>query len=239
MSPSAPPAAPPALLIRHDGRDEVGEDALRALVRDVAGRPELAGAPVVGAGRGEPVPGALRGDGERQVVAVPLRAVGGEPALLDVLERRVAGVVGMRERAATTVLLVAAGSFVPEENADVHRAARLLWEGRGFAGVEAAFVSAAGPDVPSGLDRCRALGARRIVVLPFSFLPGPLAARARARADGWAAAHPEADVRFAAADAAAPELTDAIVTRYAEAVADGTCAVCGNPRPADATHDRC
>lgn len=76
-----------------------------------------------------------------------------------------------------------------------------MWEGSGYAGVEPAYVSAA-PDVPAGLDRCAALGARRVVVLPYGTLP---AQRLHAQAVGWAAAHPEVDVRCAVApDVAAP-----------------------------------
>ena len=73
-----------------------------------------------------------------------------------------------------TVLLVGYGSTDPAANAEVHRAARLLWEGRGYAGVETAFVSMAAPDVPSGLDRCVRLGGRPVcrrclVLYPVAF----------------------------------------------------------------------
>ena len=75
------------------------------------------------------------------------------------LERRLDEALGgggahAEDRADVTVLLVGRGSTDPDANAEVHKAARLLWEGRGYAGVETAFVSLAAPDVPSGLDRC-------------------------------------------------------------------------------------
>ena len=83
-----------------------------------------------------------------------------------------------------TVLLVGRGSTDPDANAEVHKAARLLWEGRGYAGVETAFVSLAAPDVPSGLDRCVKLGARRIVVLPYFLFTGILPDRVRQQTRG-------------------------------------------------------
>jgi sirohydrochlorin cobaltochelatase len=161
------------------------------------------------------------------------RPLGPHPALLDVLERRVDEALGaagdtMRptvraggtplDRAEVTVLLVGRGSTDPDANAEVHKAARLLWEGRGYAGVETAFVSLAAPDVPSGLDRCAKLGARRVVVLPYFLFTGILPDRVRQQTEDWAAAHP--DVEVLSADVIGPEtaLLDLVMERYEEAV---------------------
>ncbi|MEU6280674.1 sirohydrochlorin chelatase [Streptomyces sp. NPDC047028] len=148
------------------------------------------------------------------------RPLGPHPALLSVLERRLeealAGSDG--DRAGVTVLLVGRGSTDPDANAEVHKAARLLWEGRGYAGVETAFVSLAAPDVPSGLDRCARLGARRIVVLPYFLFTGILPDRVRHQTQEWAAAHPEVEVRSADVIGPEPELLDLVMERYAEAV---------------------
>jgi sirohydrochlorin cobaltochelatase len=152
------------------------------------------------------------------------RPLGPHPALLNVLERRLdealGGAAGRRpgDRADVTVLLVGRGSTDPDANAEVHKAARLLWEGRGYAGVETAFVSLAAPDVPSGLDRCARLGARRIVVLPYFLFTGILPDRVRLQTEGWAAAHPEVEVRSADVIGPEPELLDLVWARYAEAV---------------------
>ncbi|MGW2559624.1 sirohydrochlorin chelatase [Streptomyces sp. NPDC001514] len=153
------------------------------------------------------------------------RALGPDPALLALLERRLdealgAGAAGRtpRDRAEVTVLLVAPGSTDPEANAEVHRAARLLWEGRGYAGVETAFVSSAAPDVPAGLDRCVRLGARRIVVVPYVLFDGGPVERARLHTEGWEAAHPETDIRFAEVIGPVGELADLVVERFREAV---------------------
>ncbi|MFE7763492.1 sirohydrochlorin chelatase [Streptomyces sp. NPDC057438] len=146
------------------------------------------------------------------------------PALLDLLERRAEEALASAtprtpgDRAEVTVLLVGHGSTDAGANAEVHRAARLLWEGRGYGGVETAFVSLAAPDVPSGLDRCVRLGARRVVVLPYFPLTGGPADRARMQTEGWAAARPEIGVRSADVIGPEPELLDLLVKRYREAL---------------------
>ncbi|MEI5009613.1 sirohydrochlorin chelatase [Streptomyces sp. NPDC087659] len=162
------------------------------------------------------------------------RALGPDPALLALLEQRLDEALGggarsPRDRADVTVLLAAPGSADPQANAEVHRAARLLWEGRGYAGVETAFVSTAAPDVPAGLDRCVRLGARRIVVLPYALFDGGPVERAVLHAEGWAEAHPHTDVRCAEVIGAADELADLVVDRYREAVASPVPAAAGRP----------
>ncbi|MFE0481731.1 sirohydrochlorin chelatase, partial [Streptomyces tendae] len=108
------------------------------------------------------------------------RPLGPHPALLRVLERRLAEAVDPAwDPSEVTVLLVGRGSTDPDANAEVFKAARLLWEGRGYAAVETAFVSLAKPDVPGGLDRCARLGARRVVVLPYFLFTGILPDRVR------------------------------------------------------------
>jgi sirohydrochlorin cobaltochelatase len=144
------------------------------------------------------------------------RPLGPHPGLLAVLDRRLEERVTLAERADTTVLLVGRGSTDPDANAEVCKVARLLWEGRGYAGVETAFVSLAAPDVPSGLDRCARLGAKRVVVLPYFLFTGILPDRVRQQADGWAAAHPEVEVRQADVIGPEPELAELVMERYRE-----------------------
>ncbi len=147
------------------------------------------------------------------------RPLGPHPALLTVLERRLDEVLPRELRAETTVLLVGRGSTDPDANAEVVKVARLLWEGRGLAGVETAFVSLAAPDVPSGLERCRLLGAKRIVVLPYFLFTGILPTRVEQQAADWAAAHSGVDVRQAAVMGASEELAELVLERYREALA--------------------
>ncbi|MEW1659587.1 sirohydrochlorin chelatase [Streptomyces sp. NPDC093707] len=160
--------------------------------------------------------------------------LGPDPRLLGALERRLDEALGggarrPEDRVRTTVLLVGRGATAPHANAEVARAARLLWEGGGFAGVESAFVTLAAPDVPAGLDRCRVLAAAasggagpcRTVVLPYFFFAGELLERLRMQAEGWAAAHPGTEVHCAEPIGAAPELAEVVMARYRATVADG------------------
>ena len=169
------------------------------------------------------IPAALSREKERHpgVSYTYGRPLGPHPKILSVLERRLDEALGggaREDRAEVTVLLVGRGSTDPDANAEVHKAARLLWEGRGYAGVETAFVSLAAPDVPSGLDRCARLGARRIVVLPYFLFTGILPDRVRRQTEDWAAAHPQTEVRSADVIGPEPELLDLVMERYEEAV---------------------
>ena len=138
------------------------------------------------------------------------RPLGPHPALL----RRAGAAAGRgagpardaADRADVTVLLVGRGSTDPDANAEVHKAARLLWEGRGYAGVETAFVSLAAARRAGGAGPVRRLGARRIVVLPYFLFTGVLPDRVRQQTQGWAAAHPERRGAVAEVIGAATEL---------------------------------
>jgi sirohydrochlorin cobaltochelatase len=151
------------------------------------------------------------------------RPLGPHPGLLAVLERRVDEALAGTDRAAATVLLVGRGSTDPDANAEVFKVARLLWEGRGYAGVETAYVSLAEPSVPAGLERCRRLGARTVVVLPYFLFAGVLPDRVREQAAQWAAARGGdgggADVRCADVIGPEPELAELVMERYRETLA--------------------
>jgi sirohydrochlorin cobaltochelatase len=144
------------------------------------------------------------------------RPLGAHPTVLALLRERLADAGADRD---TTVLLVGRGSTDPDANAEVARAARLLAETSDVAGVEYAFVSLAPPGVPAGLDRCAALGARRIVVLPYFLFTGVLPRRVAEQAAAWAAGHPEADVRRADVLGDTDALADLVIERYDEALA--------------------
>lgn len=145
------------------------------------------------------------------------RPLGPHPTLLRLVEQRVSEVLPAELRAATTVVLVGRGSSDPDANAEHAKVARLLEEGRGFAGVEPAFISLASPSVPAALERARRLGSGHIVVAPYFLFPGVLPARTASQAAAWARDHPSADVRCAEVIGAAPELAELVVERYNEA----------------------
>ena len=153
------------------------------------------------------------------------RPLGPHPALIDLLAQR----IGAEGLDAPAVLLVGRGSTDPDANADVVKTARLLWEGRDYPLAETAFVSLARPDVAEGLERCRLLGARRIVVARYFLFPGVLPDRVAEQAAAYAAAHPELDIRCADVLGDCDEIAALVYERYHEALAGDirmNCDVC-------------
>jgi len=146
------------------------------------------------------------------------RPLGPHPVLLDVAAERIDAALDGRQRAGTQVVLVGRGSTDPDGNAEVAKVARLLWEGRGYAGVEFCFVSLAEPSVPAALDKVRKLGAERVVVAPYFLFAGVLPDRVAAQAAEFAAGHPRIDVRVAGLIGDCPELAGLVLERYQEAV---------------------
>lgn len=165
------------------------------------------------------IPAAL----QREVVRDPAteyvfgRPLGPHPTLHEILDARVAAVLdGPVDE--TAVLLVGRGSTDPDANAEICKVARLLQEGRGYTFVEPAFVSLARPDVTAGLERCRALGARRVVVAPYFLFDGVLPRRVIDQASMFGAAHPDTDIRVAGYLGDSDELAGVVVERYREAL---------------------
>ena len=146
------------------------------------------------------------------------RPLGPHPALLDILEQRIEKMLGDTERADTHVLLVGRGSTDPDANAEIAKMARLLWEGRGYAGVEPSFVSLADPGVPAGLDKLRRLGASRIIVAPYFLFPGILPDRIVSQTEAFALEHPFMTIGVAELIGDCDELADLVIERYLEAV---------------------
>ena len=237
---------------------ELSEPALREAVADLVaaspGPPAAGGktSPAAAGGKASPAAG-----GKASIVAVPLmlsaaghakgdipaalarertrhpgltwtygRPLGPHPALLELLAARIAAVSGPGTPA---VLLVGRGSTDPDANADVVKTARLLWEGRDYPLAETAFVSLARPDVTEGLERCRLLGARQIVVARYFLFPGVLPDRVAEQAAGYAAAHPGLDIRCADVLGDCDEIAALVYERYQEALSGDirmNCDVC-------------
>ena len=146
------------------------------------------------------------------------RPLGPHPEMMKVLDDRVDAVLARAERPGTAVVLVGRGSTDPDGNADIAKIARLFFEGREFSTVEPAYVSLADPSVPGALERCRLLGAKRIVVIPYMLFDGVLPDRVVAQTEDFAAAHPELDVRSAALLGSDDRIVRLVLDRYAEAV---------------------
>jgi sirohydrochlorin cobaltochelatase len=144
------------------------------------------------------------------------RPLGPHPSLLAAMDSRIDAVLDRHLRAETMLVVVGRGTTDPDANAELAKVARLLEEGRGFAGVEYGFISLAAPSVPGALERCRKLGATRIVVVPYFLFAGVLPDRVVEQTVAFATEHPELDVRSAGLLGATPELADLVLERYAE-----------------------
>jgi sirohydrochlorin cobaltochelatase len=146
------------------------------------------------------------------------RPLGPHPVLLDLLADRIAAVTDPAA-APPAVLLAGRGTTDPDANAELYKVARLLWEGRDYPLAETAFVSLAEPGIAAGLERCRLLGARQIVVARYFLFPGVLPDRVADQARDFGAGYPELDVRCTAVLGDCDELAGLVAERYQEALA--------------------
>jgi sirohydrochlorin cobaltochelatase len=197
------------------------KDAVAELVRSGARRLACVPLMLVAAGHAKgDIPASLAAERARHpgLSFAYGRPLGPHPGILALLRERLAETGAGAD---TTVLLVGRGSTDPDANAEVAKVARLLAETTPVASVEYAFVSLAQPGVTAGLDRCRALGAQRIVVLPYFLFTGVLPRRVRAQAQDWAA-----DVTTAEVIGDCAGLAEIVVERYTEALAGDIRANC-------------
>ena len=146
------------------------------------------------------------------------RALGIRPELLELMEERISAVIPEEEKEETAVLVVGRGSSDPDANSDLSKIARLFYEGRPYPVVEGAYVSMTPPNVAAGLDRCRRLGARRIVVFSYFLFTGVLEERIREQSEAFAADNPDLEVRYAGYFGPGERVADLLMERYAEAV---------------------
>jgi len=146
------------------------------------------------------------------------RALGIRSELLELMDERISAVVPEEEKEETAVLVVGRGSSDPDANSDLSKMARLFYEGRPYPIVEASFVSMTPPDVADGLERCRRLGAKRIVVFSYFLFTGVLEERIRVQSDAFVTAHPGIEVRYAGYFGPNEKIADLVVERYTEAV---------------------
>ena len=146
------------------------------------------------------------------------RDLGLHPDLLAVVDDRLAAAVPAGERAGTALLLAGRGASDPDANADLAKLGRLLWEGRPWPLVEVCYAGITDPRVPVGLERCRRLGARRIVAMPYLLFGGRLQARIHAQCAEFAAAHPDVEVRVAGHLGPDDRIARLVLARYREAI---------------------
>ncbi|MEY7850952.1 CbiX/SirB N-terminal domain-containing protein [Natrarchaeobius sp. A-rgal3] len=120
--------------------------------------------------------------------------LGIHPAILEILDERAAAVeraIGVdRDDEDVAVVCCARGSSDPDANGDVHKLARLFYEGRSFSRVEASFVGVTEPTLEESLHGLAKHRPDAVVVLPYMLGDGVLTRRVRDWTDEFDADYP-------------------------------------------------
>jgi sirohydrochlorin ferrochelatase/(2Fe-2S) ferredoxin len=152
------------------------------------------------------------------------RHLGVHPALVDVVDARARAVEERLDVDRATddvaVVLCARGSSDPDANADAHKLARLLYEGREFDRVETAFVGVTEPRLEAALPDLAKRRPDAVVVVPYMLGDGVLTGRVRERTAEFDAEYPY--VEAAAGDPLGTDarLLDVLGDRWQEARTD-------------------
>ncbi|OQP07090.1 sirohydrochlorin chelatase [Geobacillus sp. 46C-IIa] len=129
----------------------------------------------------------------------------------------------------TAVILLGRGGSDPDANSDLYKIARLFWEQTGYALVEPAFMGVTTPSLDDAVRRCIALGARRIVVLPYFLFTGVLIKRLERQVEQYRADHAGVSFALAGYFGFHPQLETIVLDRLNEALgqtAAMNCDVC-------------
>ncbi len=159
--------------------------------------------------------------------------LGTQPQIINVLAQRAAEVIVNSNSdipaAETALIVIGRGSRDPDSNSDVYKIARMLWEGRDYAWVEAAFYSLTQPDIETAITRCVKLGARRIVTLPYLLFTGIIRTRLDAKALATQSLYPQVEILTAEHLGAHHDILEAVLYRYEQTLHDTatmTCDLC-------------
>ncbi|MDT3436928.1 CbiX/SirB N-terminal domain-containing protein [Haloarcula sp. 1CSR25-25] len=147
--------------------------------------------------------------------------LGVHPALLDLLDDRAAAVeaeLGVdREDDEVAAVVCARGSSDPDANADVHKLARLLYEGREFSRVEASFIGVTEPLLDDTLHDIAKARPDAVVVIPYMLGDGVLTGRIKDGAREFDAEYPYVDAAPGEPLGTDTRLLDVLGDRWQEA----------------------
>jgi sirohydrochlorin cobaltochelatase len=147
--------------------------------------------------------------------------LGVHPAIVDLLDDRAAAVGGDlgvdRAEDDVAVVLCARGSSDPDANADVHKLARLFYEGRDFSRVEASFIGVTEPLLDETLHGIAKRRPDAVVVLPYMLGDGVLTGRIRDGADEFDGQYPYVDAAAGDPLGTDSRLLDVLADRWQEA----------------------
>ena len=149
------------------------------------------------------------------------RHLGVHPSIVGLLDDRVAEVeadLGVdRSDDDVLVVLCARGSSDPDSNGDVHKLARLLYEGRGFLDVEAAFIGVTEPLLEDALHTVSKRRPDAVVVVPYMLGDGVLTERIRDRTADFDDEYPYATAGCGGPLGTDDRLLDVLADRFEEA----------------------
>jgi sirohydrochlorin ferrochelatase len=118
----------------------------------------------------------------------------------------------------TALLLIAHGSRQEEANADLHHVLAEMRRLGPYATVEASFLELAEPGIEAGAARCVALGAERVVLLPYFLSAGVHVRRDLSEVrQSLATRYPNVDFRLAEPLGRHPLLLEVVAERAREA----------------------
>jgi len=147
--------------------------------------------------------------------------LGVHPALLDLLDDRAAAVeaeLGVdREADEVAAVVCARGSSDPDANADVHKLARLLYEGRAFDRVEASFIGVTEPLLDDTLHNIAKTRPDAVVVIPYMLGDGVLTGRIKDGAREFDEEYPYVDAAPGEPLGTDTRLLDVLGDRWQEA----------------------
>ncbi|MHC3379634.1 CbiX/SirB N-terminal domain-containing protein [Haloarcula sp. H-GB5] len=147
--------------------------------------------------------------------------LGVHPALLDLLDDRAAAVeaeLGVdREEDEVAAVVCARGSSDPDANADVHKLARLLYEGREFSRVEASFIGVTEPLLNDTLHDIAKSRPDAVVVIPYMLGDGVLTGRIKDGANEFDEEYPYVDAAPGEPLGTDTRLLDVLGDRWQEA----------------------
>jgi len=150
--------------------------------------------------------------------------LGVDPAIRDLLDDRAASVedeLGVdREADDVAVVLCGRGSSDPDANGDVHKLARLLYEGREFDRVQASFIGVTEPTLEESLHGLSKHRPDAVVVLPYMLGDGVLTQRVRDWTADFDAEYPYVDALAGDPLGTDSRLLDVFADRWEEARTD-------------------
>lgn len=148
------------------------------------------------------------------------RNIGLHARMVDMLAERFAHAMGewAQEDASTTaIVLMGRGSSDADANGDVYKMARQLWERTGVLTVEVCFSGITFPRLQDGVRRAAALGAARIVVVPYFLFTGVLIKRMRGVVETLQSEYPSVPLVMAEYLGRHASLVDVVLDRRLEA----------------------